>query len=120
MLASGTFIFKYASSDELFASTVRWQTDTAAIHKLTYGEWSRLGSPAADLEPDVSYEKLSWLSTIIGPDYQTGERGFVDYDEWVYLDRPTPASSRPSAATATARRLDPPTSSTVATPLPRA
>ncbi|ALD12761.1 hypothetical protein [Clavibacter capsici] len=90
VLASGTFIFKYASSDELFASTVRWQTDTAAIHKLTYGEWTRLGSPAADLEPDVSYEKLSWLSTIIGPDYQTGERGFVDYDEWVYLDRPTP------------------------------
>jgi hypothetical protein len=90
VLASGTSVVKYDSSDELFAATHRWATDTADFHKLTYGEWTRLGSPAADLEPGVSYEKLAWLSTIIGPDYQTGERGFVDYDEWVYLDRPTP------------------------------
>jgi hypothetical protein len=89
-LASGTTIMKNASSDELIAATFRWQTDTADFHKLTYGEWTRLGSPAVDLESGFAYEKLSWLPTIIGPDYQTGERGFVDFEEWTYLDRPTP------------------------------
>jgi hypothetical protein len=90
VLSAGTTIVKYDSSDELFTATILWQTDTAAFHKLTVNEWRHLDSPGADLEPGFSYERLSWLPAILGPDYQTGERALIGFDEWSYLDRPTP------------------------------
>jgi hypothetical protein len=89
VLPSTSSVYKHAYSDELFVAVLSYGDDIPVNHKLTFSEFAHLGYPRAELR-DQSFQKLSWLPSIVGPDALTGEVGLIDFWTWDYWSRPTP------------------------------
>jgi len=100
-LPSSAIAYSFASSSEVFVNTSLLQQGSSApttTHKLTYAEYSHLGSPRLAEEfghdsypfSDMYVRKLAWSPAIVQEIPKNGSGDALTYDEWAALAFPTP------------------------------
>ncbi len=94
----GCGITRYPSSSELFVDV----PGSGGVHKLTFREWTTLGSPPVSIDQPVGFYRLSWSDRVFMTEpSQIGSRiGFTSdvygsgrsltYDAWRREGSPTP------------------------------
>jgi hypothetical protein len=81
--------YRFGYSSEVFVSQGDIDGGYPVNHKLTFSEFTHLGSPTPDVY-SYTFRKLSWLPSIVGPAKETGEDQALDFASWDYWARPTP------------------------------
>lgn len=100
-LPSSAIAYSFASSSEVFVNTSILFEDGNAptiTHKLTYAEYTHLGSPQLAEEfghdsypiSDMYVRKLAWSSAVVQEIPKNGSGDALTYDEWAALAFPTP------------------------------
>ncbi|WP_043676307.1 hypothetical protein [Clavibacter michiganensis] len=100
-LPSSAIAYSFASSSEVFVNTSILYKDGSAptvTHKLTYAEYTHLGSPQLAEEfghdsypfSDMYVRKLAWSPAIVQEIPKNASGDALTYDEWAALAFPTP------------------------------
>ncbi|WP_159085098.1 hypothetical protein [Planctomonas deserti] len=89
-LIAGSVVLRYETGADLFVHNYRDSPD-ALDHKLTFGQWQRLGEPSYLMVNNQGYQKLSWSPIITAMiDVKAAVGAPLTFEEWATLGFPSP------------------------------